>query len=351
MHDINKALINWYFQNKRELPWRNTTDPYIVWVSEIILQQTRVDQGIGYFYRFIKKYPDIKTLAKAPIDDVLKLWQGLGYYSRARNMHFTANTILNNYSGKFPAQFGEIKKLKGIGEYTAAAIASFCFNEPIPVVDGNVYRFIARFFGVFESTQSASGKKIFLDKCKLIIDTENPGIFNQAIMEFGALQCKAKNPDCTLCPFRHTCYALLNNCIEQLPSKKNKIKTSNRHFNYLFIQYNDKIFLEQRKKDDIWKLLYQFPLIETVEQLKAEEIAKHKIWKKMFEGAEFEIQNISKLYKHQLSHQKIFARFYKIKIDKISPCFLKKYLVVNKQDINKYGIPRLIDKYLNDIKM
>ncbi|OFX22648.1 MAG: A/G-specific adenine glycosylase [Bacteroidetes bacterium GWA2_31_9b] len=345
MHIINRTLINWYKLNKRDLPWRNSTDPYLIWVSEIILQQTRVNQGLEYFNRFIKKYPTIIHLANAPIDDVLKLWQGLGYYSRARNMHFTAKKIATDYSGKFPDNYIDIKKHKGIGEYTAAAIASFCFNEQVPVVDGNVYRFLARLFGIFESTQSVKGKKYFFEKAKSLIDNKNPGEFNQAIMEFGALQCTPKNPDCSVCLFKLSCYAYTNSVIEQLPVKKSKIKTTSRYFYYFIIIYQDKLFIEQRKENDIWKLLYQFPLIETKMHLETEEIVKNELWKKLFEGIEPEFLNISDLYKHQLSHQTIFAHFYSIKINKVSQYLLNNYLTIKKQDINKYGIPRLIEKY------
>jgi A/G-specific adenine glycosylase len=263
MVSINQGLIEWYSHNKRDLPWRNTQNSYNIWVSEIILQQTRVNQGPNYYYRFIDRYPDIESLANSNIDDLLKVWQGLGYYSRARNMHHTAQDIVNNYNGKFPSDYHELIKLKGIGDYTASAMASISFDQPTPVLDGNVFRVIARIFGISESTQSITSRKHFKKILHELIKNENPGIFNQAIMEFGALQCIPKNPDCKNCPLNSVCFAYNKNSVADFPAKKRKVKQKVRYFNYLYIIYNDFTFIEKRTKNDIWKLLYQFPLLET----------------------------------------------------------------------------------------
>jgi len=342
---ISKVLINWYNQNKRDLPWRETNNPYIIWVSEIILQQTRVNQGISYFYRFIEQYPDIKSLASDPIDNILRLWQGLGYYSRARNMYQTANTIVNEYNGLFPKEYSEIIKLKGIGEYTAAAIASFCFNEPVAVIDGNVHRFISRFYGINEPIASTKGKFIFKKLANEIIDNLNPGIHNQAIMEFGALICTPKNPQCSNCPLNEECYAFINNQVSELPIKKKKNKISKRYFNYLHITYNDKTFIEKRVDNDIWNSLYQLPLIETNVKSTLKELEDQPLWFNLFEKTNIKIIHVSELIKHQLSHQQLHTRFYRIEIDNPNNYIQSNYISVNHSDIHQYGIPKLIDNY------
>jgi len=344
---ISKVLINWYNQNKRDLPWRDTNNPYIIWVSEIILQQTRVNQGINYFYRFIEQYPDIKSLALDSIDNILKLWQGLGYYSRARNMHQTANAIVNEYNGQFPEKYSEIIKLKGIGEYTAAAIASFCYNEPVAVIDGNVHRFISRFFGINESIASSKGKLIFKTLANEIIDNINPGNHNQAIMEFGALICTPKNPQCSNCPLKEECYAFTNNQVTMLPVKKKKIKISKRYFNYLHIIYKNKTFIEKRVENDIWNSLYQLPLIETDSKSTLDELESQQLWLKLFKKTNIKITHVSELIKHQLSHQQLHAYFYRIEIDKPNNYIQSNYISVNHSDIHQYGIPKLIDNYFN----
>ena len=349
MIGVSKLLSEWYNQNKRDLPWRNTKDPYTIWVSEVILQQTRVNQGINYYYRFIEQYPNIKRLANASIDEVLKLWQGLGYYSRARNMHQTAKIIVSDYNGTFPDQYSELLKLKGIGEYTAAAIASFCFDEPIPVIDGNVYRFLARYFGSSESTQSSKGKKYFKEKAQEIIDSSNPGEHNQAIMEFGALQCTPKSPNCSTCPFNDSCFALGNSLVKELPVIKTKTKISKRYFNYIYIIYRQNFFIEQRNNNDIWQLLYQLPLIETKNLTKKEDILKHELWEKIFDNSNVKIIHSSKNYLHKLSHQIINARFFCVQIDNPSNYLINNYITASKSDFSKYSIPRLIEKYFDDI--
>ncbi len=346
MPNFCKALINWYSQHKRDLPWRNTKNPYLIWVSEIILQQTRVNQGLNYYYKFVDSFPDIYSLANAKIDTILKIWQGLGYYSRARNMHFTANYIVNELNGKFPQKFNELKKLKGIGDYTAAAIASFSFNQAVPVVDGNVYRFLSRYFGIYESILTSSGKKIFFEKALEIICKDNAADFNQAIMEFGSIQCTPNNPDCLNCIFKLSCFALHNDKVNSLPVKKVKSKSKKRYFNYIHILYNGDTFIEQRTKKDIWQLLYQFPLIETCTELSDNDLLKHPDLIRLLENTEPTIKIIDYERNHILSHQIIHSRFVQVKINNLNPLIEKKYIRIPHLELSNYSVSRLIDSYL-----
>jgi A/G-specific adenine glycosylase len=349
MQNISKAIVKWYEQNKRALPWRDTKDPYQIWISEIILQQTRVNQGINYYYRFIKNFPDIFALANTPVEKVLKTWQGLGYYSRARNMHYTANIIVKEYKGKFPSNFSDLKTLKGIGEYTAAAIASIAFNKTEPALDGNVYRVLSRLFGIAESPQKAIGKKIFRQKAIELIKNQPPGTFNQALMEFGALQCIPINPDCNSCILQKYCFAFQNNMINELPIKKQKINQRPRYFNFLHIFYNNKTYIEQRTQNDIWKLLYQYPLIETNHSVTIEYLTKLPIWAQLFDNTRVYIQQVSEEKTHQLTHQKIFAKFYTIRISQPNQFLLKNYKEIKHNTIQKYSVPKLIDNYLQEV--
>jgi A/G-specific adenine glycosylase len=348
MLKTGKSFVTWYEQNKRALPWRDTNDPYSIWISEIILQQTRVNQGIRYYYNFIKQFPDIHTLANAPIEEVLKVWQGLGYYSRARNMHYAARQITNHYQGRFPANFLELLKLKGVGEYTAAAIASMAFNIPEPALDGNVYRVLSRLYGIAESPQKADGRKIFKQKAMELIKNQPPGIFNQALMEFGALQCIPQNPDCTHCVFKSLCFAFQNNMVNELPLKKQRINQHQRYFHFLHIHYQNKIYIEQRTQNDIWKLLYQLPLIETNKPVNTENLTKQTLWKNLFHGTRVNIQSISEEIIHHLSHQKLFTKFYDINIEHPNAYLLKNYTEINAKDVEKYSIPKLLDNFLKN---
>src|ERR1035437_3971325 len=237
MPDFHKILTLWYQQNKRDLPWRMNNDPYSVWVSEIILQQTRIDQGTAYYLRFIRRFPDIESLANSSEEEVLKMWQGLGYYSRARNMHHAARQIMTEFNGRFPDSYNIIRTLKGVGDYTAAAIASISFGSENVVIDGNVYRVLSRIFGIATPIDTTNGKKEFSILAHSLLDKQNPGIFNEALMEFGALQCVPRNPLCIQCPFQDRCVALKNNQIDQFPVKSKQPKQKNRYFNYLFINY------------------------------------------------------------------------------------------------------------------
>ncbi len=347
MKDISKVLTDWYTRNKRDLPWRESKNPYNIWVSEIILQQTRVNQGLSYYYKFIDKFPDIYALANSDIDDLLKIWQGLGYYSRARNMHFTAKDIIENNQGDFTKDYVELIKLKGIGDYTASAIASISFNESTPVLDGNVFRVLARLFGISESTQTKAGKDIFKNKAKELMSSHSPGIFNQALMEFGSLQCTPLNPNCSSCPLASNCFAYKHDLINSLTAKKQKTKLTIRYFNYLYIIYGNNTFIEKRTKNDIWKLLYQIPLIETDELLSLSNLINNKRFKELFGklSPKIEPQHID--IKHILSHQKLNARFYHITIDEIDNTALNEYIKIPINKLSDYTISALLQKYFN----
>ena len=243
---ISEILINWYHLHKRDLPWRNSESAYHIWLAEIIFQQTRINQGIDYYNKFVSSYPRIQDLAAASLDEVLKLWQGLGYYTRARNMHATAQTIVNEYGGTFPEKSSELLKFKGIGPYTAAAIASMAFNEPVALLDGNVYRVISRLFAISEPVDSAAGKSQFEKIAGRLLDRANPGIHNQALMEFGALVCLPRNPHCSDCVLAGICKANIRGIVESLPLKKGKIRNRDRYFNYLFIHYRGLTYLHKR---------------------------------------------------------------------------------------------------------
>lgn len=267
MNIFSEKLIAWYAENKRELPWRDTTDPYIIWISEIILQQTRVAQGYDYFLRFIHRFPNVTALAEAPEDEVMKCWQGLGYYSRARNLHAAAKSM----NGVFPATYEEVRALKGVGDYTAAAICSSAYGMPYAVVDGNVYRVLSRYFGIDTPVDSTEGKKLFAALADEMMDKSQPAVYNQAIMDFGAIQCTPQSPNCLFCPLVDSCSALKEGTITKLPVKQHKTKTTNRYFNYIYVRVGACTYLHKRTEDDIWKNLFEFPLIETEAPVTEEE--------------------------------------------------------------------------------
>jgi len=258
---FQNELINWYQSNKRDLPWRHTKDAYTIWLSEIILQQTRVEQGLPYYNKFLENFPTVRDFASATEAKVLKLWQGLGYYSRGRNMHATAQIVVNNFNGIFPNLHDDLLKLKGIGEYTAAAISSFSSGEARAVVDGNVFRVLARYFGIDIAINSPAGKKAFFALANELLYLEDPALYNQAIMEFGAIQCKPKSPNCTVCPLNQTCYALKNNLVKELPNKIKKAAQKHRYLDYFICQADDKILVRERQAGDVWQHLYDFPSI------------------------------------------------------------------------------------------
>lgn len=343
MDDFLQYIYKWYDKNSRLLPWRKTTDPYKIWISEIILQQTRVNQGISYYLRFIERFPDVKDLAMAGEDEVLKLWQGLGYYSRARNLHTAAKQIEKKYGGKFPERYPEILALKGIGPYTAAAIASIAFGLPYPALDGNIYRVLARYFGISTPPDTGKGKKEFLKVATEIMPADNPGFHNQALMEFGALQCTPQSPDCPNCPLVSACYAANHKKVAQLPAKTKKTKQRNRYFYYYYIENENYTWLEKRSGNDIWKNLYQLPLVETEKSLSEENIAGLK--PPFLNGCGLNVKAVSASRKHILSHQIIYARIIHLETD--ADCRLKgDYIKIPKKDITNFAVPRLIEKLL-----
>jgi A/G-specific adenine glycosylase len=334
-------IIAWYQRNKRDLPWRNTKDAYIIWLSEIILQQTRVEQGMPYFYRFVERYPTVSDFAAASEDEILKLWQGLGYYSRARNMHHTAQVILSDYAGRFPTHYHQLLKLKGIGEYTAAAIASFAGNEPRAAVDGNVFRVLSRYFGIDTPINSPKGKTVFTDLANQLLDQSQPGIYNQAMMEFGALQCKPQNPACEICPIQSGCQANQLGIINLLPVKLKPKKVKERYFNFIIARKNGFVLMNKRGPNDIWQNLHEFPLFETENPILAEELIQTDAFKQAF-GDRVIIRSVSDTVKHLLSHQTLFAQFIEIEN------FLEQYhvgndwLYVANEDLENLAQPKLI---------
>jgi A/G-specific adenine glycosylase len=316
-------------------------------LSEIILQQTRIDQGTAYYLRFVSEFPSISDLASASEDQVLKLWQGLGYYSRARNLHFTARQIHENFNGVFPDDYKTIRSLKGIGDYTAAAICSISFNLEYPAVDGNVYRVFARFFGINDPIDSASGKKKFHDLATKLITGTNPGMHNQAMMEFGALQCTPRNPDCGKCPLNKSCYAFLKNKINDLPVKKNKTIQRDRFFNYLVITDPDHTWLRKRTGKDIWTNLFEFPIVETGEKSGIEQVVEADEFRDFIRSGLPVIEHVSNWKIHLLSHQRINYRFIRIRFE--GKFNLSDHLIrVNKEDIFNFAVPKLLDFYLNE---
>lgn len=347
-HNITKQLISWYLKNKRDLPWRNTKDPYKIWISEIILQQTRVSQGISYYYRFLQSFPDIESLAKAREEDVLKSWQGLGYYSRARNLHATAQSLNTNYNSRFPETFEEIKKLKGIGDYTAAAIGSFAFGIRHPVLDGNVFRFISRYYGIDTPIHTSETKKnILLILHEMMEGVKDPAIFNQSVMEFGALQCTPQRPDCAACPLQEGCYARIHKATSDLPVKQKAAPLRKRYLYYfLLISPDGFTYLQRRTENDIWKGLYEFPLLEAEKPLGNTGLMKRMLaesWGQPLEGLQAEV---SEEIIHKLSHQELHVRFYTFRLKKKLKIKNSAIFDVRTDALESYAIPRVIDRFL-----
>jgi len=345
---FSDKLIEWYLLKKRDLPWRRTKDAYKIWVSEIILQQTRVEQGLSYYERFIKKYPDVFDLASASESELLKMWQGLGYYSRVRNMYIAAKEIIEKYNGVIPDSFDEIMRLKGIGKYTASAILSFAYDLPYPVMDGNVKRFLARYFCIEQDVKSLAAEKLIFQKLNKIFDKHRASDFNQAIMEFGALQCTISNPDCQRCVFKKECKAYKNNKVSGLPLVSRKTQPKIRHFYYFVpvieIKRKQLTYLVKREDDDIWKHLFQFPLIETEKALPRKELLDSADFKKLIDNKRYEVIGFSEKFAHKLSHQIINAVFIQLMIfAELKDRKLKKVMI---KDFKKYPVSRLTEKYL-----
>lgn len=341
-HPVSDKLIAWYKKSKRDLPWRNISDPYKIWLSEIILQQTQVVQGLNYYIKFTETFPTVTDLANAPEDTVMRLWQGLGYYSRARNLHAAAKAIKTNHKGKFPNTYESIKELKGVGDYTAAAVASFAFNLPHAVVDGNVYRVLARLFNIDTPINSTQGKKDFQLLANELLNHKQPGLHNSAMMEFGALWCKPQNPKCEDCPLQAQCLAFQNKTVASLPVKDKKIKIKNRYLNYFVFNYKNNVYIQKRTEKDIWQNLYEFYLIETDEPTDAKLLLKDKNLKAL--AKKMEVASITSTKKHVLSHQHLYATFYEITI--AEPIVSKFLIKIKRENLNDFGLPQLINKYL-----
>jgi A/G-specific adenine glycosylase len=344
---ISSALIMWYRAERRALPWRCTQDPYKIWISEIILQQTRVVQGIEYYLRFIDVFPDIRSLAIADEEKVLKLWQGLGYYSRARNLHAAALQVMEHFNGKFPEQYNNVISLKGIGPYTAAAILSIAFNQPYPVIDGNVKRVVARFLAIDKPVDLAEVNKIIEGFLLKEIDRKNPGDFNQAIMELGAMICKPGKPDCKVCPISKNCRAFISDKTSDYPVLSEKSEITKRYFYYLVIteKGTDAIYLRKRTEKDIWQNLYDFPIIETEMPISKQKLILTDDWKKIFAGQKTPGIEFGPEIRHILTHRELIVRFVEVEINQpIHPDL--GYIRINREEINKYPLPRLIEKFL-----
>lgn len=347
-HLIGFKLIKWYNNNHRKLPWRETKDAYKIWLSEIILQQTRVEQGLAYYLKFESAYPNVEDLAKASEEEVLKNWQGLGYYSRARNLHSTAKTIAEDFDGLFPKTFSELKKLKGVGDYTAAAIASFAFDQATAVVDGNVYRLLARLFGIYTPINTPKSKKEFTAIAQDLMPNNQAAKFNQAIMELGAMVCKPKKPNCLACPLNEHCFAFEKKKAEELPVKKAAIKQKKRFFHYFIIEDEKHMLIKKRDQKGIWQNLYDFPLIEFTSAKKSIEVVRSKELNDLFKPLTFEVEAISNERKHILSHQIILSRFYHLKTKSLNQIELLAFKQIPKLALKQYPIPILLEKYLKE---
>lgn len=348
MDELQELLAQWYETHKRELPWRSDPTPYHVWLSEIILQQTRVNQGHDYFLRFVERWHTLSDLAEASEEEVLKMWQGLGYYSRARNLHQCARQLKEHHDGDFPRDYQKLLELKGIGQYTAAAIASIAFGLPYAVVDGNVYRVLARLYDVETPINNEKGAKCFKTLADMLLDQKHPGRHNQALMEFGALQCVPKHPDCANCPLQAHCLAFAHHTIDQRPVKEKKAKTRTRYFNYLVIRTNDqRVYLKKRIGNDIWKNLYDFPCVESDTPMTPEAVLNSQEAKTLLTSQDYIIEHVSKPYTHKLTHQTIIATFIELKKFKFFlPIQTNNIFLALENELGSFPVPKLIDNYL-----
>ena len=341
--NFTQILIDWYSIHKRELPWRQHREPYVIWLSEIIMQQTQIAQGLPYYVKFTAAYPTIFVLAAADEEAILKLWQGLGYYSRARNLHATAKYIAHELNGVFPEDYDTLIKLKGIGDYTASAIASICYDAQTAVVDGNVYRVLSRYFGIHIPINSSKGIKYFKELAQSLLPKNNVGNYNQAIMDFGSSQCKPNNPDCLTCPLNSGCMALKKSQVKMLPVKNKKSKIKRRFFNFLvFISEDGETMLEKRTSDGIWKNMYQFPLVETKSRLSATNLELNMEFKQRLPKTHYSITLFNdKEIVHKLSHQHLHTSFWIINVKSI------KNNAISTEIIHKYPVPILVSRFID----
>lgn len=344
MNSVADILLDWYAREGRDLPWRRTRDPYRIWLSEVILQQTRVAQGTEYYLRFTERFPDVASLAAAPEDEVLKLWQGLGYYSRARNLHAAARQVVERFGGRFPVALEEVRSLRGVGDYTAAAICSAVYDAPCAVVDGNVYRVLARLFDLDAPIDSTAGKRAFAELAQSQLDTAHPGRYNQAIMDFGALRCIPSSPRCEACPLAGRCLALAAGTVAARPVKQGKARVRDRWFNYLHVSSGDRTLLRRREGRDIWQGLYEFPLIETEGPAELPELVRLPQFRELLGDAPWHLVRSIPLPKHQLSHQTLHAVVHRIETPSLTPAAAA--MAVPTAALGDYAVPRLIDRYL-----
>lgn len=345
MEEIRALLLAWYEENGRPLPWRMTGDPYKIWISEIILQQTQVKQGMAYWHRFMARFPDVISLANADEDEVMRLWQGLGYYSRARNLHAAARMIRDEYAGHFPTTYEEVHRLKGVGDYTASAICAFAYNLPHAAVDGNAYRVLARLFGVETPIDTVAGKREFATLADALLDRRRAGDFNQAIMDLGATVCTPLTPDCGGCPLATHCEALHTSRTEVLPTKSRRTKVTDRYFNYIYVRAGKYTFLRKRGEGDIWQGLYELPLIETDTPTPTEDLLNHPVWREWMEECHAKnptLRLVAKEVKHVLSHRIIHATCHELTLPEETPPF-KGYLQVMHEQLDEYPMPRLME--------
>ncbi|MBQ8009249.1 MAG: A/G-specific adenine glycosylase [Bacteroidaceae bacterium] len=341
MSEFSDNILIWYGENRRDLPWRNTKDPYLIWISEIILQQTRVSQGYDYYLSFVSRFPDVCSLASAPEDEVMRYWQGLGYYSRARNLHAAAKSM----NGTFPTTYEGVRALKGVGDYTAAAICSFAYGMPYAVVDGNVFRVLSRYFGIDTPIDSTTGKKLFTALAQDNLDESCPAEYNQAMMDFGALQCTPQSPTCMYCPLAETCVAFRTGMAEELPVKQKKLSVKTRHFNYLWVKAGEYTYINKRTEKDIWQNLYELPLVESEHELSQIELLERmKPW--LTDDEEIQLDLLIQGVKHVLTHRVIMANFYQVTLPPGSSSF-SSFIMVKPESLASYAFPRLITSFLN----
>lgn len=345
---FQRSLMAWYKPSDRPLPWKLIQNPYHIWLSEIILQQTRVEQGMNYYLRFVEAYPRIQDLAAAPDDEVMKLWEGLGYYSRARNLLAAARYVANELNGIFPESYEGILAMKGVGPYTAAAIASFAYNLPHAVVDGNVFRVLARFFGISTPQDSTTGKKQFSQLADSLLDQEVPGLYNQAIMDFGATVCLPRNPKCQQCPMIDQCVAFHEKRIAELPVKSKKIVKTTRFFHYLILNHQGQVYIQKREGKDIWQDLYQFPLLET-ESLEMEWPDLYQIIQENWMGLQLSTPRAgTQVLQQILTHQIVNVRFWELELSVIESNLPENWIQIRREELGLYAFPRVIDRYLKD---
>lgn len=349
MSRIADILSDWYAREGRDLPWRRTRDAYRIWLSEVILQQTRVAQGMDYYLRFEARFPNVGALAAASEDEVLKLWQGLGYYSRARNLHAAARQVVEQFGGVFPRALADVRSLRGVGEYTAAAICSAAFEEPVAVVDGNVYRVLSRLFDHATPIDTTAGKRAFAELAQSQLDVAHPGRYNQAIMDFGALQCTPVNPRCELCPLAVCCLAVAAGTVGMRPVKQGSTKTRDRWFHYLHITSGEQVLLCRREERDIWQGLYEFPLVETPAAADFWELGASDAFRQLLGDAPWQLVRSVEMPRHQLSHQTIHAVFHRLETPSLTPAARK--LAIPQSTLGDYAVSRLTDRYLIKYQM